>query len=93
VEAHFNLGLILARRGRFDEAIPHYQTSLDIYPQFTAAHFNLGVALAGCGRLDEAIAEYRKALEIAPQCDDARVNLEAALRQRDKTPDPRPLHH
>ncbi len=78
-EAHYSLGLILARRGQFDEAIAQYRKALEIRPDFTDARNNLGLILARRGQSDEAIAQYQKALEINPNDMQAHGNLGAAL--------------
>ena len=80
--AHYNLGVALAGRGRFDEAIAHFQKALEIKPDYAEAHANLGAALAGRGRVDEAIAHYQKALEIKPDYAEAHCNLGSASRPR-----------
>jgi tetratricopeptide (TPR) repeat protein len=60
-EAHTNLGIVLARQGRHDEAAGHYRAALALSPRFAAAHMNLGIVLRDQGRVDEAIAEFREA--------------------------------
>ena len=82
VEGENNLGLLLARRGRLDEAIAHYRRALEIEPDHISAHNNLGVALAGSKRVDEAITEFRKALEIKPNDAEIHYNLGGAGRPR-----------
>ena len=84
-DAHNNLGLIFAGRGRVDEAIAEYQTALKLLPDNAEAHYNLGLALANRGRLDEAIVAYRKALEIRPDFADAHNNLGAVLEQQGRS--------
>ena len=80
--AHANLGVVLARRGRVDEAVACFQQALKIKPDYAEAHNNLGVALADQGRLDEAIQHYRKALEIEPDYAEAHTSLGIALAGR-----------
>ena len=82
LDAHNNLGNVLAGRGQVDEAIAHYQKALEIKPDYAEAHNNLGNALAGRGQVDEAIAHYQKALEIKPDYADAHNNLGNALAGR-----------
>jgi Flp pilus assembly protein TadD len=65
-DAHCNLGNTLARLGRLDEAVAHYQAALKIEPHNAQAYFNLGNASACRGQLAEAAACYRQALEIQP---------------------------
>jgi Flp pilus assembly protein TadD len=77
--AHTDLGLALASRGEFAEAIEHYRTALEIQPDSIQAHNDLGLALAGCGKFDEAIDHFRTALEINPDYMDTHYNLGTAL--------------
>ena len=59
--AENNLGVTLANRGEFKEAIPHYERSLQLKPDYEKAHYNLGLALASRGDVDKAMAEFRTA--------------------------------
>jgi tetratricopeptide (TPR) repeat protein len=80
--AHYNLAVVLARRGELDAAITHYQRALQIKPDFAEAHeahCNLGVALARRGQVDLAIAHYRRSLELKPDYAEAHCNLGNAL--------------
>ena len=77
--AENNLGILLAERGRFDEAIVYYQKALEIEPNNVVAHDNLGIALVERGRIGEAMAHYRRALEIDPRYATAHNNLGVAL--------------
>ena len=73
--AHNNLGLALAGRGQFDEAIAQCEKALEIKPDYADAHNNLGLVLADGGQVDEAIAHYLKALEIKPDFAAVHYNL------------------
>ena len=73
------LGNALAKDGRIDEAIAHYEKALQVKPAYAEAHNNLGVALGKSGRFDEVIAHCNKALEINPNLADAHNNLGIAL--------------
>ncbi len=42
--AEYNIGVILKKCGRFDEAIAHYQKSLELKPDYVEARNNLGTA-------------------------------------------------
>jgi tetratricopeptide (TPR) repeat protein len=59
-----NLGVALADRGEFDEAIALYRQALKLQPYYPDAHINLGRALAALGQIDEAIRHYREALRM-----------------------------
>lgn len=69
--AENNLGILLADRGRYDEAIAHYQTALRLRPRNAVAHLNLGNALILRGDLASALREVRRAIEIDPSNVDA----------------------
>ena len=77
--AQNNLGYELAAQGRSMEAIEHYQTAIEINPNYAEAQYNLGIALAAQGRLDEAIEHYQKAIQINPDDYEAQYNLGIVL--------------
>ena len=60
------LAVALARQGRTDEAVPHYEEALRICPDYLLAHYNYAQALATQGKINEAISHLMKALEINP---------------------------
>jgi protein O-mannosyl-transferase len=80
--AHSNLGVELARQGRFNDAIAQYQAALKIMPDDAESHSNLGNALAARERLDEAIEQYEEAVRIKPGYAAAHSNLGVALAKR-----------
>lgn len=62
-DALTNLGSILLRQERYEEAIEVNQRAIDFSPEFAMAHNNLALALLALGREDEArghVAEARK---------------------------------
>jgi tetratricopeptide (TPR) repeat protein len=66
-DAHYNLGLALAKAGRTPEAIGEFETVLRLEPNSAKAHYNLGVLLSRtAGRLPEALAHFDAALRISP---------------------------
>ncbi len=81
---HNNLGNEFTRQGKLNEAISHYETALQIKPDYAEAHYNLAEALVQKGRLDEAIAHYQAALQTDPDYGDARNNLGNALMRQDR---------
>jgi type IV pilus biogenesis/stability protein PilW len=68
-EAHNNLGQLLARRGRLQEAIEEFDTALSnmYYREPYSARYNKGRALGQLGRRDEALAELRTCLTLNPR--------------------------
>ena len=81
-EVHNNLGVLLAKSGRVDEAMAEYQTALELNPDYPEAHNNLGNALARSGRLDEAIIHFQRALELQPDFAEVHNNLGSALHDK-----------
>jgi len=72
-------GWIDEARGRYREAITHYEDALKVRSEKAGAHVNLGVALARLGRTDEAIPRFQAALKIDRNCVEAYYNLAGAL--------------
>ncbi|MEA2709617.1 MAG: protein O-mannosyl-transferase [Phycisphaerales bacterium] len=78
----FNLGNILLRFGRYDEAIARYRAALEKFPNHPRIHNNLGVALAQRGELDAAEAEFRRALELQRHMPEAVQGLQGVAKLR-----------
>ncbi len=78
-EAHYNLGLALAREDRFEEAVASYQQALVLNPWFPNAHCYLGATWRKLGRFEEALESFRAALAIDPTHDGAPQRLQEAL--------------
>ncbi|HUI06350.1 MAG TPA: tetratricopeptide repeat protein [Verrucomicrobiae bacterium] len=80
-ETHRNLGIVLTRAGRVQEAIEEFDRSLQLKPDLADAHHNLALALMGLGRTTEAIGQWEQALRINPNFADAHCNLGIALQR------------
>jgi tetratricopeptide (TPR) repeat protein len=74
-EAHNNLGIVLHRRGRLEEAVASYREALRLLPGFADAENNLGISLASLGRLGEAGEHFEEAVRLDPALASARFNL------------------
>jgi Flp pilus assembly protein TadD len=85
--AHDGMGLLLASRGKKDEAIHHYSAALRIRPDFAEAHNHLGNVLKTKGITAEATDHYREALRIKPEYADAYCNLGHILAGQGKLAD------
>jgi tetratricopeptide (TPR) repeat protein len=66
-EAHATLGDALLRKGKFREAITHYETALQIAPHFVAALNNFAWALTTCP--DASLRNGPRAVELAEKAD------------------------
>jgi protein O-mannosyl-transferase len=77
--AHNNIGISLARKGRTQEAIDHFNRALELNPHHDEADYNLANALLRLNREDEAIPHYEAALKINPVNTRAHFNLAAVL--------------
>ena len=78
-KAEYNLGVVLQREGRDDEAIAQYRKALELNRWDVGAHNNYGAALEKRGEIDEAIAEFQTALGIDPESAEAWKNRGDAL--------------
>ena len=81
---HNNLGSLLAKQGKIEEAAAHYNEALRIKPNYAEAHNNLGSLLAKQGKIEEAAAHYTQALRIKPDYADAHCNLGNVLAKQGK---------
>jgi len=70
---HSNLGVLLSRLGRFDEAVTEHRKALDLAPGNPDIILNLGLAYYKSGRIPDAAREFSKARQIAP--DNQQVTL------------------
>ena len=77
--AHSNLADALARKGRRQEALQHYQQALQLDPNSAKVHANLGATLAELENYEEGIKELEQALSIDPGYINARLNLASIL--------------
>ncbi len=77
--AWFNLGDVLSREGRHEEAIAAIGRGLEWRPGDPYALNDLGNALAILGRSEEAVALFRQALDAKPDFGSAHTNLGHAL--------------
>ena len=74
-----NLGNVMQRSGRLDEALEYYREALRIEPALAEGHNNLGSVFKEMGQVDDAVGEYRRAVELAPENAGLHSNLLLAL--------------
>ena len=79
--AHDNLGVVLAQRGRPDEALVHYREAIRLNPAYPEAYNNLGNVLAKARRFGEAEEAYAGALRARASFAAAEYNWGYALNQ------------
>lgn len=74
-EAYNQLGYLLLRTRRRDEALASFRKYMEVSPGEANPHDSLAEGLLAVGRVDEAITEYRKALDIDPDFSSAHLGL------------------
>lgn len=77
-----NLGILLMRLDRYDEADPLFRESARQNPRFAPAAYQLGVLLEKTGRLEEAIAELSRAARLDPDYPEPVYALARVYRRR-----------
>ncbi|MBI3552117.1 MAG: tetratricopeptide repeat protein [Elusimicrobia bacterium] len=75
--AHNNMGTLLVRQGRVEEAVGHFETALAVNPACVDAVDRLLKVQNDPSRSREA-AELRETIEVNPVCRSAKVNLVTA---------------
>ena len=86
-EAHLNLGLLYAARGRFDEAEAAYQTALRLDPASVQAYVNLSDVYRVQGRDADGERVLREALDVAPEVAEVHHALGLLLVRRQQLPE------
>lgn len=66
-QAEFDQGMTLFNRGRFEEAVPHFQKATEIDPQFAPAYLYLGKSYLSLRKWREAVPPLRAAYRLAPE--------------------------
>ena len=90
-DLHQLLANSLARRGRFGEAVEHYDVVLRGLTDDTATLRRRGAALLRLGEIERGLADFERAAETAPDDVDVRRQLIAALRHAGR--ESRARHH
>jgi tetratricopeptide (TPR) repeat protein len=82
---HNNLGYLLYKQGKVDQAMVHYNEALRLRPHYYLALNNLGVVFYSKGQRNQAIEYYREAVRVKPDYSVARCNLGYALYDKGQT--------
>jgi protein O-GlcNAc transferase len=75
LEAHFNLGCVLATIGKSDEALKEFNEALRVNGNSAKVHCTLGSLLGRMGHREEAVAHLAEALRLKPDYEDAKQQL------------------
>jgi Flp pilus assembly protein TadD len=73
------LGVLLAERSEYDEALGHLRRATVLVPEYGVAHYNLGFVLAQLGSIRESIPHLQKAAKLLPDDPDAASVLGTSL--------------
>ncbi|HED65716.1 MAG TPA: tetratricopeptide repeat protein, partial [Planctomycetes bacterium] len=88
--AENNLGNLFAREGKFEEALGHFERSVELYagtapdPDSSARWMNLAAARSALGKHQGALAALRKAVSLDPSAPQPRIALADALAREGK---------
>lgn len=72
---HYNLGVILAAKGKREDAISEYRRSLNLDPNDADVHNNLGFLLADAEDISSAVKHFQQAIRLRPQFAAPHFNL------------------
>ncbi len=84
-EAHYNLAITLASRGRTREAVQQYEEAVRLKEDFLEARLNLSNCLARQGRHREAIEQLQIVLQSSPALPVAHYNIGNLLMRSGQT--------
>ncbi|MBG1265061.1 tetratricopeptide repeat protein [Nostoc sp. WHI] len=87
VQAHNNLGEVLQKQGRFNEAVKSCQEAIKIKPDYPYAYHNLGYFFQEKWQFEEAIEAYKKAIKIKPDLAITHNNLGNTLKSLNRFDD------
>ncbi len=74
-QEQYAAGLLLADKGRFEEAKTHLSTAVKLKPDLAEAQVKLGFVLTQLGESSEAVGHFQQALQLNPDSVEALNNL------------------
>jgi predicted TPR repeat methyltransferase len=83
-DTYFNIGVIYAYKDRYYDAIDHFNSALQIRPDFFDAHVNLATTYLKMECYENAISHYQRALEIHPKNAEIQYILSAITQQKNQ---------
>ncbi len=78
-DAQYNLGTLLLRQGKLNEAVSHFEAALATRPRDSRAHNNLADAFFRLGDLSAATNQYAIAITLTPEDPEVHYNLGTVL--------------
>lgn len=84
VEAHLDLGILLAKNGKYASAIQHFNYALYLDPRMQLVHNNIGNTHMAMGNIDLAVNEYMSEIKTNPAYADSYNNLGIAYYKQGK---------
>lgn len=78
-DAFLLLGLAEFANGETNEAIEHYQRTIELRPKSFSGHYNLALAYLREGNVQRGLHELERSVELDPRNSDAAYNLGAVL--------------
>ncbi len=75
VEDNVELGVLLEKKGQWDQSLKHYYDALRENSETPTALFNIGNVYLNMGELDDAELAYRKAIELKKDFPDCYNNM------------------
>jgi tetratricopeptide (TPR) repeat protein len=63
---HFNIGMDLLKKHKYEDAIMEFDKAIELKPGFTEAWTGKGIAVGNLGRIDESLELFNKAIKINP---------------------------
>ncbi len=85
VKSPYNLGNAIYQQKRYDEALKHYESALNLAqspPQKAKIHYNMGNTYMAQKDYQKGVDAYKKALRLLPNDPSVQHNLSVALRMK-----------
>ena len=84
VAAHYRLGDVFRRAGKFERAVEEYRAALDINPSYVYALNGLGMSYVSLGRNTDASEVFRSAVQLYPKEARGHFNLAVQLERMEQ---------